>query len=413
MRYAKVLGIILVVVVLVVGGGYWLVRAALSRSGLLSATEITSPEPVIPVYPEPANNGFADLAAAGAPLQADHDAIRAVFGAPSDQRRSMAEAVLSRHRANLEAARAALSRGCLLPRPSSLEDTYPYLTHLRLMSRLLVLEGKLHEEDGRADEASASYETALRLAPAVTTNGLTSHARAGATIVEGVAPFILYCVGTGGVSPDALENMGSALDEIAESIVPLHESVAVEYDYANAALDATARSAVTPDLKKGTAPRASGAAVVLSLASAARDEQRQVYGELIAELQKPAWEWSYEMPEERNTLTQLPLLGGLGRSIRLRDMLIAGLRVHVALQRYRADSGAYPTRLDELVPVYLAELPVDPHTGEQFTYTPTDGTYWLYGAGKDGVAPEAEGGTLREGDDRLIWGPYALSVDGG
>jgi hypothetical protein len=39
------------------------------------------------------------------------------------------------------------------------------------------------------------------------------------------------------------------------------------------------------------------------------------------------------------------------------------LRLAVALERYKAAQGTYPAALDELVPKYLEEVPLDPYTG--------------------------------------------------
>jgi hypothetical protein len=39
------------------------------------------------------------------------------------------------------------------------------------------------------------------------------------------------------------------------------------------------------------------------------------------------------------------------------------LRLAVALERYKSAQGNYPAALDELVPKYLEEVPLDPFTG--------------------------------------------------
>jgi hypothetical protein len=42
--------------------------------------------------------------------------------------------------------------------------------------------------------------------------------------------------------------------------------------------------------------------------------------------------------------------------------------LQIALVMYRRDHGAYPTRLTELVPDYLDQVPLDPFSGQQFVY---------------------------------------------
>ena len=69
------------------------------------------------------------------------------------------------------------------------------------------------------------------------------------------------------------------------------------------------------------------------------------------------------------------------------------LRLAVALERYKADNEKYPQALDELVPKYLIEVPLEPFTGRQsFVYKPApdaDTAFLIHSAqwdetGKDG-----------------------------
>ncbi len=56
--------------------------------------------------------------------------------------------------------------------------------------------------------------------------------------------------------------------------------------------------------------------------------------------------------------------------------------VAVALQRFRLEHGKYPMQLDELVPVFLAEVPLDPFTGGPLVYKPDKGDpFLLYSRG--------------------------------
>jgi hypothetical protein len=66
------------------------------------------------------------------------------------------------------------------------------------------------------------------------------------------------------------------------------------------------------------------------------------------------------------------LFTGLGRSARLGDehraMLVLAA-TSVALRRCRIERGNYPEHLDELNPVYLPDVPVDPFTGREPEYS--------------------------------------------
>ncbi|HPF39526.1 MAG TPA: hypothetical protein P5081_07900 [Phycisphaerae bacterium] len=57
----------------------------------------------------------------------------------------------------------------------------------------------------------------------------------------------------------------------------------------------------------------------------------------------------------------------------------------IALHNYRADRGAYPDTLDELVPTYLRRPPIDFGDGATLRYQRIDLTYQLYSVGYDGV----------------------------
>ena len=61
------------------------------------------------------------------------------------------------------------------------------------------------------------------------------------------------------------------------------------------------------------------------------------------------------------------------------------VRVAAALAAYRAAdaAAAYPARLDDLVPRFLARLPTDPFTGGPFVYERSGAGYLLYSLGED------------------------------
>lgn len=66
-----------------------------------------------------------------------------------------------------------------------------------------------------------------------------------------------------------------------------------------------------------------------------------------------------------------------------------GLRTLLALERYRLAHASYPTTLDDLVPEFLPEAPIDPWTGQPLCYRRLDDGqrpgFRLYAAGIDGV----------------------------
>jgi hypothetical protein len=58
-------------------------------------------------------------------------------------------------------------------------------------------------------------------------------------------------------------------------------------------------------------------------------------------------------------------------------------RIAAALAVYRAEHGAYPDNLRELVPAALTKLPSDPYTGKPFIYVRIEPGYLIYSAGEN------------------------------
>jgi hypothetical protein len=98
-------------------------------------------------------------------------------------------------------------------------------------------------------------------------------------------------------------------------------------------------------------------------------------------------------------LTQM-LMPALQRTYQLEMRHIANRRVaHTALavERYRLAQGTLPKALDELVPTYLDEVPIDPFDGQALRYTLLAKGYVVYSMGEDG---SDDGGTERDKENR-------------
>jgi hypothetical protein len=71
------------------------------------------------------------------------------------------------------------------------------------------------------------------------------------------------------------------------------------------------------------------------------------------------------------------------------DVRLALTKTAAALAAWRADRGPgeppYPERLDELVPRYLAAVPVDPFSDNPFIYERRGDGYLLASVGENGV----------------------------
>ncbi len=108
------------------------------------------------------------------------------------------------------------------------------------------------------------------------------------------------------------------------------------------------------------------------------------------------------------------LTPAFGRVLQSNDRRTASRRattIMLALERFRLDHGGYPVSLDELVPGYLAELPLDPWAGEPFRYSRltkpgTAPRYSLYAFGRDMDDDGGRRWTGKTGDDSdMVFSP--------
>ena len=53
------------------------------------------------------------------------------------------------------------------------------------------------------------------------------------------------------------------------------------------------------------------------------------------------------------------------------------------MERFRRDRAALPGALTDLVPAYLSDVPVDPHSGRPLLFRPAAGAYTIYSVGPD------------------------------
>ena len=85
------------------------------------------------------------------------------------------------------------------------------------------------------------------------------------------------------------------------------------------------------------------------------------------------------------------------------------VRIGFALTAYRAEKGKYPRLLDELVPNYLSELPLDKFSDEPFIYIPREKGFLLYSVGSNG---RDDGGRVTNGgkeDDVTLEIPQSIA----
>ncbi|MBI4618362.1 MAG: hypothetical protein HY720_32490 [Planctomycetes bacterium] len=80
-----------------------------------------------------------------------------------------------------------------------------------------------------------------------------------------------------------------------------------------------------------------------------------------------------------------------------------GARLAVAIARYRLSHGSYPEKLEQLVPAFLPELPVDPFTGSPFAWRVDGDSARVYSLGPLGF--DNGGGTTAQDDEGTVLWP--------
>jgi type II secretory pathway pseudopilin PulG len=182
---------------------------------------------------------------------------------------------------------------------------------------------------------------------------------------------------------------------------------------------------ILPSVAGGQMTRATGIAAIDNLlarfAFATRAQTVQTYDHYldnaIAESLKPRKErWkSFDANAFANGLTwryrlvQL-LIPALTKVVDNQDysaLMHRATTIMLALQAYRAVHGQLPESLEQLVPEFLSELPVDPYNGKQLGYRRTaeddhGRAYLLYSFGADGQDNQANVTSPKD------WGPIKI-----
>jgi hypothetical protein len=124
--------------------------------------------------------------------------------------------------------------------------------------------------------------------------------------------------------------------------------------------------------------------------------------EVVRALQKwgkgegPYPDWRARLAEQDDAAARLPSRYLVSRAVMSatakllnRPVLVEAhrelARTALALHRYRRAHGAWPERLDQLVPAYLPELPRDWFDGGALKYRPRGTRFLLYSSNENGV----------------------------
>jgi hypothetical protein len=83
------------------------------------------------------------------------------------------------------------------------------------------------------------------------------------------------------------------------------------------------------------------------------------------------------------------------------EAIDACAQVAVAMTRYRLDHGTLPSHLDDLIPAYLAAVPMDPFDGHPLRLAIRNGNWIIYSIGPDGI--DDGGAEMQQGKGDVIF----------
>ncbi|HOS93236.1 MAG TPA: hypothetical protein PLQ54_07980 [Armatimonadota bacterium] len=338
----------------------------------------------------PADNGFADLVAAIQRVT-EGDSVDLLNGPDAGP---AAEELIATNAEALAAVRAAMGRECRVPPVTSFTTPLPYLANARVTARVLCVEGRCREVDGDPSGALGSYLDAVQLGGAISRGGTLIHGLVDAAVIRIASAEVRRLCESGPAFPDA--TLADAIDRLTrlERAGPSPQQfLATELEASVAGLREIAEN---PQLLEQIATDAgmSRSRGTIELDAEAR-ALIEYYGRLIELLDLPYRDslGVAQPPEAAETPLAAMVAPSADRaSERLRGgaAVLRGVRVLLAIVRFRQAREAYPDTLSQLVPDYLPAAVVDPYTLEPFVYAGTPNGRALYSPGPDGVDDGAD-----------------------
>ncbi|HVX13012.1 MAG TPA: hypothetical protein VHC22_17645 [Pirellulales bacterium] len=324
------------------GAWLWLARSARGPFGRATAVAALVLIAVLPArvyyiafkdrslaYPPPlANNGYVDLLRAGAAidnLAANIDTL------PPDELR----AYLSKQQTALELVRSGLAIPCQAVLHEGMNDKALWAegNQFEKLSQVLAAQARQELQDGHVEAAVENYLADIELGAAMTHGGVMMHDGFGFVSerlgIEGLQQIVSR------LDDDACRKLEERLLEIDADREPTEASRARERLYFSRSYPWKHRIHI---LTRAFAPNEAQTDDILMVAA--------------------------------------------GGEKRARVRLLA---CHLALRRFWLSTNGYPQTLDELVPRYLASVPLDPFADHVLMYKKLPTGYLLYSIGDDRV----------------------------
>jgi hypothetical protein len=293
-----------------------------------------------------------------------------------------------------EAALEALGRGVAAPycvgRHYGFGEPMPEMARMRELARLRVLEGRLLARQGDTAGAVGAWLDTIELGHDV--------------MQEGALVARLVGIAIDGMGSGRLAALVNRLAELDRSRFPFAGTLGREYADSRPWLERAVAdpsdlfAVVGGDEGKSSIDRIREYLAVITQADAILSNYDTYWAMCIADARRPYAQRDRALKRVEDKLASDPLMSTLFPMVsRLRvrgasDVVsLRAVAVMAALQLYRLDNDRLPATLDALRPTYLAELPLDPFSGQPFRYLrEPDGRFVIYSIGPDGDDDRAE-----------------------
>jgi hypothetical protein len=280
-----------------------------------------------------------------------------------------------------------------------LDQNQPPWEQLRLLSNALELAARVHLERDQPDDGAAKIRTGLAVATSLEQEPSLIAQLMRMAIVFEHSRMIQRVVSRGEPSRAALESLALALVD-ARAQDPLRVGLLAEVTLGNSVLARMELGRIEgiPDLAASASWAGPLARLGRSFVQLARARYLRQMRTLIDAHEGPRPRPSALAPPSRwDPAGRLAhtFIVGIERALDTGDHFrgaIAVAELGVALRRYRVDHGDYPDTLAALAPAYLAQIPIDPFTGQPPVYSRSGAGFSL--KGDDGPGYAFRDGTL-------------------
>jgi hypothetical protein len=328
--------------------------------------------------------------------------------------RQRARVLVCAHKAVLAKLREAADKECAsgtapgAPDPSRGPMYWP-------AARFAAAAAGLDHLEARDDDALRTLQDTMAMGVNLNSGESYPQALGGISCVALADQVATVILRSGQPSPDALRAHARRMRELRLRLPGLRRTMCYEAARADAQMESwefMGPRELRRDYQalKSVESDASGTQYILAQvkAGSTREWLQDRYARLVDEVDRPPrasqyaamWGQAQADAAARHDSTAAEMLFWVNPGVlaTYRSMVgqLAAEEIIAALELCKREHGAYPAGLQELVPAYLADVPVDPFTDDPMVYRPVHGGYVLYGLGPN-MADDGGVSALRGG----------------